>query len=191
MSQLKAFAVRTIRNPLDGIVQTIASRFGKRSRTVEQFLKFSVVGAIGFVVDFGTVFVLQATILPPVSDLNVIIVTATAFTLAIISNFTWNRYWTYPKSRGGSAKRQLIQFTIISVIGGVVRTRWIAFAYLPLGALLMPGARPIIEIFRPDYVPSPVAEAKLGTMTAQLIGVIVVLFWNFFANRLWTYRHVK
>jgi len=58
MSQLKAFAVRTIRNPLDGIVQTIASRFGERSRTVEQFLKFSVVGAIGFIVDFGTVFVL-------------------------------------------------------------------------------------------------------------------------------------
>jgi len=191
MSYLKAFAVRTIRNPLDGIVFAIASRFGPRSQSVEQFLKFSVVGAIGFVVDFGTVFVLQATVLPPINDLNVIIATAIAFTLAIVSNFTWNRYWTYPKSRTGSARRQLVQFTIISVVGGVVRTKWIALAYLPLGALLMPTALPVIEIFRPGYVPSPVAEAKLGTMVAQFIGVIVVLFWNFFANRLWTYRHVK
>lgn len=191
MSYLKTSAVRTIRNPLDGIVQTIASRFGERSRTVEQFLKFSVVGAIGFIVDFGTVFILQATILPPVNEINVIIATAVAFTLAIISNFTWNRYWTYPKSRTSSARGQLVQFTIISVIGGVVRTRWIAFAYLPLGALLMPAALPLIEAFRPGYTPSPVAEAKLGTMVAQFIGVIVVLFWNFFANRVWTYRHVK
>jgi len=118
-------------------------------------------------------------------------VTAIAFTLAIISNFTWNRFWTYPKSRGGSAKRQLVQFTIISAIGGVLRTKWIALAYLPLGVLLMPTVLPVIEVFRPDYIPSHVAEAKLGTMVAQFIGVIVVLFWNFFANRLWTYRHVK
>ncbi len=191
MSHLKTFAVRTIRNPLDGIVQAIAGRFGNRSRMVEQFLKFSVVGAIGFVVDFGTVFVLQATILPPENVLNVIIATATAFTLAIISNFTWNRYWTYPKSRGGSARRQLVQFTVISVIGGVVRTTWIALAHLPIGVLLMPAVLPVIEVFRQDYIPSANAEAKLGTMIAQFIGVIFVLFWNFFANRFWTYRHAK
>jgi putative flippase GtrA len=191
LSNLRTFAVRTIRNPLDGVVYTIAGRFGRRSAEVARFLKFSVVGAIGFAVDFGTVFVLQATILPPVNDLNVIIATSVAFTLAIISNFTWNRYWTYPESRSRSAKRQLTQFTIISVIGGVVRTTWIKFAYLPLGVLLMPVVLPVIEIFRPSYVPSHTAEAKLGTMVAQLIGVVVVLFWNFFANRYWTYRHVK
>jgi putative flippase GtrA len=191
LSNFRTFAVRTIRNPLDGIVHTIASRFGNRSAEVARFLKFSVVGGIGFVVDFGTVFVLQATILPPVNDVNVIIATAVAFTLAIISNFTWNRYWTYPESRSRSAKRQLTQFTIISIVGGVVRTAWIRFAYVPLGLLLMPIVLPVIEVFRPSYVPSHTAEAKLGTMVAQFIGVIVVLFWNFFANRYWTYRHVK
>lgn len=190
LSNLRTFAVRTIRNPLDGVVHAVASRFGKRSVGVARFLKFSVVGAIGFVVDFGTVFVLQATILPPVSDVNVVVATAVAFTLAILSNFTWNRYWTYPESRSRSAKRQLTQFTIISVIGGVVRTTWIRFAYLPLGVLLMPVVLPVVEVFRPGYLPSLTAEAKLGTMVAQFIGVIVVLFWNFFANRYWTYRHV-
>jgi putative flippase GtrA len=191
MSYLKTFAVRTIRNPLDGIVQAIARRFGPREKGVERFLKFSVVGSIGFVVDFGTVFVLQATILPPVNDLNVVIATAVAFTLAILSNFTWNRFWTYPESRSRSARRQITQFAVVSVIGGVARTLWIKSAYLPLGALLMPLAQPVIEIFRPSYAPSPTAEAKLGTMVAQFIGVIVVLFWNFFANRYWTYRHVR
>jgi len=191
ISSFKTFAVRTIRNPLDGIVQAVAGRFGTRSKGVERFLKFSVVGSIGFAVDFGTVFILQATILPPVNDLNVVIATAVAFTLAILSNFTWNRFWTYPESRSRSAKRQITQFTVVSVIGGVARTLWIKSAYLPLGILLMPLALPVIHIFRPSYIPSPTAEAKLGTMAAQFIGVIVVLFWNFFANRYWTYRHVK
>lgn len=191
MSYLKTFAVRTIRNPLDGIVLTVAKRFGERAKGVERFLKFSVVGTIGFVVDFGTVFLLQATILPPVNDVNVMIATAVAFTLAITSNFTWNRYWTYPESRSRPVKGQLTQFAIVSVIGGVVRTKWIALAYLPIGAFLMPIALPVIHLFRPTYLSTPLGEAKLGTMAAQFIGVIVVLFWNFFANRYWTYRHVK
>ncbi len=52
----------------------------------------------------------------------------------------------------------------------------------------MPAALPFIQIFRPGYVPSPVGEAKLGTMAAWVIGVIVVMLWNFFANRYWTYN---
>jgi putative flippase GtrA len=31
----------------------------------------------------------------------------------------------------------------------------------------------------------------MGTLIAQFIGVIVVMFWNFFANRYWTYNDVS
>lgn len=184
---------RAFRNPLDTIIIAVAHRFGEKSKEVERFLRFAVVGAIGAIVDFGTLIILQATILPPSKDSNlpVIIATTIAFIAAIISNFTWNRFWTYPDSRSRSMRRQMALFAFISVVGWLGRTAWIGWAYLHLGALLMPIILPEIQMLRPGYVPSPTAEAKLGTIAAQLVGVVVVMFWNFFANRYWTYNDVK
>ena len=182
------------RNPLDRIILGISSRFGSKSKEVERFLKFAFVGAIGAVIDFGTLVVLQATLLPPVDpnkNLKVAIATTIAFAAAVISNFIWNRLWTYPDSRSRSIRRQLAQFTLINFIGWTGRTLWVSSAYTWLGATLMPILLPEIQVFRPNYVPSASAEAKLGTIAAWLIGVIVVMIWNFTANRLWTYNDVN
>lgn len=178
------------RNPLDAFILAIANRFGDKSKEVERFLKFAFVGAMGAVVDFGTMFVLQATFLPPENTLAVILATTIAFGAAIISNFTWNRFWTYPDSRSYSIRRQLTQFTLISLVGWLARTIWISISYLWLGALLMPILLPEIRLIRPDYVPSPTGEAKLGTLAAMVIGIVIVMFWNFFANRYWTYNDI-
>jgi len=182
---------RAFRNPLDILILSVAGHFGSKSKEVERFLKFAVVGLIGAVVDFGTMFILQATILPPVNTLSVAAATTIAFIAAILSNFTWNRLWTYPDSRSRSMRRQLAIFTFISVIGWLARTTWISLAYSPLGTFLMPYALPVIHIIRPTYMPSDHAAAKLGTFAAMLIGVIVVMFWNFIANRIWTYNDVE
>jgi putative flippase GtrA len=184
------------RNPLDIPILAIASRFGDKSKEVERFLKFLVVGVIGFIVDFGTVTILQATVLPPTTKsgdriiVNVILATTLAFIAALISNFTWNRIWTYPDSRSRAAHHQLFMFAFISMVGWLGRTIWITSAYHFLGALLMPIFLPLIHLFRPLYIPSVAADDKLGTMVAMVIGVIVVTFWNFFANRRWTYNDV-
>ena len=183
---------RGLRNPLDIIILAVANRFGDKSKEVERFLKFAVVGAFGAVVDFGTVFVLQATVLPPVEGevWHVVVVTTIAFCAAILSNFIWNRLWTYPDSRSKSARRQLFLFAFISLVGWTVRTVWVALAHEPLGHAIMPIAEPIFQSFNPAYSASPTAEGKLGTFAALFIGVIVVMFWNFFANRYWTYNDV-
>jgi hypothetical protein len=83
------------------------------------------------------------------------------------------------------------QFAVISVIGWVGRTVWITAAHEGLGRLLMPLLLPAIHLFRPGYIPSPTGEAKLGTMGAWLIGVMVIMVWNFLANRYWTYNDVE
>jgi putative flippase GtrA len=191
MNQSPTMSSVRMRNPLDWIILAVASRFGSRSKEVERFLKFAFVGAVGAIIDFGTLFILQATILPPVNDLNVVLASTIAFIAAIASNFTWNRLWTYPDSRSRSMRHQMALFFFISAIGWIVRTVWIKTAYLPLGHTLMPIVLPEIQAFRPGYIPSPSGEAKLGTMIAQLVGVIVVMIWNFIANRLWTYNDVK
>jgi putative flippase GtrA len=181
------------RNPLDIPISAIANRFGDNAKEVERFLRFAFVGALGAVIDAGVLFMLQAYVLPPVDPnkgLKVALASTIAFLVAVTSNFIWNRYWTYPDSRSRPIRKQLALFAFISFVGWFGRTLWISAAYSWLGALLMPVLLPEIQILRPNYVPSISAQDKLGTMAAWTIGVIIVMLWNFFANRYWTYNDV-
>lgn len=184
----------SIQTPIDGLIRAIATRFGgNKAKEVERFIKFCIVGTIGFVVDFGTTNILQSTILPPVDsngvDLptNVSIAITISFIAAITSNFIWNRLWTYPDSRSSSVRRQLIQFTLVSISGWVARTLWVTLAYQPIGDMLYPviGDLSIFANMSPEL-----AAAKIGTNVTLFVGVFTVMIWNFFANRYWTYNDV-
>ena len=182
---------RKKRNPVDRVILRIARRFGSKAIEVERFLKFVMIGALGAVVDLVTLTILQATVLPPLDSLHVIIATTIAFLTAVAHNFILNRFWTYPDSRSRSARRQMAQFTVISFVGWSIRTVWISLAYAPLGAALMPVLLPAIQSFDPQYSPTTEAIHKLGTLIATLIGIAVIMNWNFLANRLWTYNDVN
>lgn len=182
-----------INTPIDGLITRASVRIGgSKSKEVERFFKFAMVGLLGFVLDFGTVFILQSTIMPPVDangnelTINVAIATTIAFIIAVGSNFAWNRVWTYPDSRSASLRKQLTQFALVSVSGWLARTVWIASSYIFLGAV----ADAFIKSFITSYNPTINDERKMGTMVAQFIGVIVVMIWNFYANRYWTYNDV-
>lgn len=186
-------ATQSFATPIDGIIVKLAQRIGgEKSKEVERFIKFAFVGLLGFILDFGTVFFLQSTLLPPVSDqgdnlvINVAIATTLGFIIAVCSNFTWNRLWTYPDSRSYSIRRQLTQFAIVSVSGWTARTIWIAASYTFFGVI----STTVMQSLLQTYNPSLLDQQKFGTMIAQFIGVIVVMVWNFLANRYWTYNDV-
>ncbi len=146
------------------------------SRERTRFLKFATVGVIGAVVDFGT-FNLLSTLV----GFGAVVSSVFSFVAAIISNFTWNRYWTYPDSRSKRVSQQLVQFTLVSVIGLMIRT--------PIIAILEPLFRRLvlrIATFPFRLLPGNVLAENL----ALAIAVIVVMFWNFFINRYWTYNDV-
>jgi putative flippase GtrA len=129
------------------------------------------------VVDFGTF-----NLLTNFADFSVVWASVISFIAAIISNFTWNRYWTYPDSRSKPIGRQLIQFSVVSIIGLVIRT--------PLIALLEPQFNRIFSDFA--FLPISFLTAEfLANNLALAIAVIVVMFWNFFINRYWTYSDVE
>lgn len=184
---------RAIRTPLDRPIREIADRFGNRSVEMERFIKFLFVGTIGFVVDFGTLNLLQSTLLPAVDanglDLqwNVTIAISLSFFAGVMSNFTWNRYWTYPDSRTRKIETQLAQFFFINFVGWAGRTVWVTLAYPVFGDWFYPtfGNLTIYEGLSIEDV-----SARIGTNITLVIGVFVVLFWNFFANRYWTYSDV-
>ncbi len=182
-----------VKTPLDRFIVLLSLRLGgDRAKEYERFIKFAVVGLLGFIIDAGTVLVLQNTVLPPVNELgealsfNVGLAQSIAFFLAVCSNFVWNRLWTYPDSRSHSAQRQLTQFVIVSVIGWVIRTIWIALSYEPLGRI----STTFLSQLGAGYAPALVDQHKIGAMIALFFGVIAVMFWNFLANRYWTYNDV-
>src|SRR5215470_8203014 len=77
-----------------GIIGRISLRFGgAKAKELERFLKFMVVGAIGALIDLGLTNILLSFKVP------IQIATGIGFVVAVISNFIWNRYWTYPESR--------------------------------------------------------------------------------------------
>ncbi len=60
-------------------------------REQQRFLRFAVVGVIGAVVDFGS-----ANLLIGLWRTPLVLAGTISFLLAILSNFTWNRFWTTP-----------------------------------------------------------------------------------------------
>lgn len=144
-----------------------------RERT--RFLRFAVVGMIGAVIDFGVANILVYVFFAPL-----VLAGTISFISAILSNFFWNRYWTYPDSRSKPILQQLIQFAFVNGMGLMIRIpilRWGEPALYKLFTML-PFSLPI---FTPDVL------AKNLTLA---IAVLIVMFWNFFVNRYWTYNDV-
>lgn len=148
----------------------IVSRLGINPKEAERFSKFLVVGTIGFVVDFGTLTLLKELFNTPTLIANTI-----SFTAAVISNFTFNRYWTYPDSRDKALSSQLGQFAIVSIIGLAINNTLLILLEGPFDSLMIAVG---VMVGR-GYIP------------AKVVATIVVLFWNFFINRYWTYNDVE
>jgi len=146
-----------------------------RERT--RFFRFVVVGIFGAIVDFGTF-----NLLTQLLDVNPILASVLSFIAAIANNFIWNRYWTYPDSRSKTPTRQLIEFSLISIIGLAIRTPLFAALEGPLEKLFLSLNVSNSSTFNSSF---------LGHNFALAIAVGVVMFWNFFINRYWTYNDVE
>ncbi|MCP4417533.1 MAG: GtrA family protein [Chloroflexi bacterium] len=149
---------------------SIATRIGINPKEAERFSKFLIVGTIGFVVDFGTLTLLKELFQTPTLIANTI-----SFTMAVISNFTLNRYWTYPDSREKKLSSQLGQFAVVSIVGLVINNTLLLLLEGPFDSLLE-----TVGIF-----------VGRGYIPAKMVATVVVLFWNFFVNRYWTYNDVE
>ena len=138
-----------------------------------RFFKFLAVGLFGAVIDFGVMNILSHRF-----GLTLVIAGTISFICAVISNFLWNRYWTYPDSRSRPLGRQLAMFFAVSVAGILIRVPILHFLE---PVFLRFFQRFGVGVLTPDFL------AKNFTLA---VAVVVVLFWNFFINRFWTYNDV-
>jgi putative flippase GtrA len=136
-----------------------------------------VVGAIGAVVDFGVFNLLRGAVGIPAA-----IAQAISFSAAVVSNFLWHRYWTYPDSRSKPVGRQAFQFLLVSLVGLAIRTG--------VFVLVQPATISLAESLLPDDASSSQILA-IGENMALVVAVLVVLLWNFVINRVWTYSDVQ
>jgi len=142
-----------------------------------RFLKFAVVGSIGFGVDVLTYNVVRSTF-ALTAELSSVI----SFCVAVISNFSFNRFWTYPDSRSKPISGQLGQFASVNVIGLIIRT--VIFSLIK---------NPLVTMFEVIHQGTYVgfSAREVGENLSLAIVVVIVMFWNFFINRYWTYNDVE
>ncbi len=165
-----------------GRPQRLWEKLRSNPTELKRFLKFALVGAFGAVVDFAVLNLMKRVFesvglgigwnvsLPP-RQIQLIAANAISFSLAVLSNFTWNRLWTFPESRERPLGRQLLQFAIVNVAGLGINT--------------------LVLVLMDHYVFSSFVSDRLSYNLAKAFAIGVVLFWNFGVNRVWTYRGIK
>ena len=136
----------------------------------EQLVKYLLVGIMGMVIELITlnflIFALGWT-----SDFQKVAANVFAVSLAIFSNFVWNRLWTFSNARTGNKRKQFARFIFVSIVGLVLNS---VIFYLADNYLF--------EYFFPQII---------AIQLAKFVAIGIVLVWNFAANRFWTFNTVS
>lgn len=140
-----------------------AATGGRGTREIKRFIKFGIVGVSGFAIDFAVLNLLLFGARFPAWLAN-----TCSFTLAVTNTFTWNRLWTFPESRARALSTQVAQFFLVNLVG------------LAVNQLVFLGSNALIW--------RHLLAATLAWNLAKATASGVALFWNFGANRLWTWR---
>ena len=158
------------------MVEKLKTLYKQYQKEITRFMKFLVVGTIGAIVDFSILNLLRGVFGWPLALANTV-----SFTCAVLSNFLWNRFWTYPDSRSKPLSAQLVTFFVVNLAGWAINTGMLLVLTNPLAGLSVSFLD----------VTDPTVADRYGYNGAKVIATGVVLFWNFFINRIWTYNDAK
>ena len=133
---------------------TRAGRALSRRGNWEQLAKFCAVGASGYAINLGVYAALLRGL-----ELHYLLAAVGSFLVAVTSNYTWNRLWTFRGDRGHLAY-QGARFLVVSA-----------------GALLANLA--LLHVL---------VRLGVGELVGQAIAIVLVTPLNFIGNKLWSFR---
>jgi len=149
---------------------------------VRQFLKFATVGTMNTAIDWSLAFVLTYyTPIPRMLGVGFVSLTGVPFRpeaaavwfakilssgTATINSFIWNRRWTFRVRDKHARARQFAKFVTVNVVGMLLNST-------------------ITTLLIRPFLPEP---PRLAFMACQATATAIVLFWNFFMNKYWTFR---
>ncbi len=126
-------------------------------RNWQQLGKFCAVGAVGYLINL----VVYDALLH--EGLHYLVAATCSFLVAVTSNYTWNRLWTFREHRGHV---------------GIQGMRFLAVSLVALGANLF-----VLHVL--------IAYAALGKLSAQAVAIVLVTPLNFVGNKLWSFRRAR
>jgi len=126
-------------------------------RNWQQLGKFCVVGAVGYLINLAVYDALLH------AGLHYLVAATCSFLVAVTSNYTWNRFWTFSEHRGHV---------------GVQGMRFLVVSLVALAANLL-----VLHVL--------IANAGLDKLLAQAIAIVLVTPLNFVGNKLWSFRRRK
>ncbi|HEY3462766.1 MAG TPA: GtrA family protein [Gaiellaceae bacterium] len=123
-------------------------------RNWQELGKFCAVGAVGYLINLGVYDALLR------EGVHYLVAATCSFLVAVTSNYTWNRLWTFRAHRGHV---------------GVQGMRFFLVSLAALGANLV-----VLHLL--------IAYGDLGKLPAQAVAIVVVTPLNFVGNKLWSFR---
>jgi putative flippase GtrA len=134
--------------------ETTAAPLQRRGSNWAQLIRFGTVGASGYVVNLA-VFSLALD-----ARLDYRAAAATAFVVALVNNFVWNRVWTF-REAPGRIHDQAFRFVLVS------------------GAAFLVSLAILAALVRDAHAPK---------LLAQAVALLAVTPLSFLANKLWSFR---
>jgi putative flippase GtrA len=119
-----------------------------------QLLRFCLIGASGYVVNLAVY-----TLLLKAGDVHYLLAATGSFLVAVTSNYTWNRLWTFRGQRG-HVGYQGLRFLLVSTIALAANLVILHF---------------LVDVF------------DVGKVLAQAIAIVLVTPWNFVGNKIWSF----
>ena len=141
-------------SPDSTLARTRAGRALSRRGNWEQLAKFCVVGATGYAVNLAVYAALVAGF-----GLHYLLAATGSFLVAVTSNYTWNRIWTFRGDRGHIAYQGL-RFLVVSAAALGAN---IVILYI------------LVQLWDREVLP-------------QAIAIVLVTPLNFIGNKLWSFR---
>lgn len=131
----------------------------KYKEVPRQFIVFCLVGVSNTVIDFFTYILLTRFI--DFFSKYFLLANIISFIMAATNSYILNRTYTF-KSSNGNIKKEYIRFILVSCIGLCINTM-ILFS--------------LVHLF------------SMHDIKAKMCAVVVVIFWNFTINKLWTFNN--
>jgi putative flippase GtrA len=139
----------TLRPPRPRVVASLRSL-----RNWQQLGKFCVVGGVGYLINLAVYDALLH------AGVHYLVAATCSFLVAVTSNYTWNRLWTFRDQRGHV---------------GIQGMRFLAVSVAALGANLV-----VLHLL--------ISVGGVGKLPAQAIAIVAVTPLNFVGNKLWSFR---
>ena len=126
------------------------------SKLIEQILKFGVVGALAFLVDYGVLMLLSQ-----VFGVDPVLAAGISFCISVIFNYLASMRYVFTHRDDMSKTREFVLFIVLSIVGLIINE-----------IIMWLGTRAF-------------GSSGLAVTVVKVVATAVVMVWNFVSRKLW------